>query len=212
MEDFMMKKWALVSAILIAMALVLGFSQTGRAQVSVSFNVESTGLMVIPGTYVYYYTENNNDLYFYGGYWWRPWHNGWQRSGRYSGPWNDFRQNQVPMQLTRLPNRWKENIRMSERIPYSDVNNHWREWERTKYWDKQNWKRADNKAAQKDRMMDNRKDNNDKNQKNKQVNDNNTKDKDQKIDNRKDNNDKDQKDKQKNDKNDNKDKDQKKKN
>lgn len=104
-------------------------------------NYSGAYLVVIPGTYVYYYDGDDDDIFFYGGYWWKPWRNGWYRSGHHSGPWVTIAVVQVPQAVIRLPNGWKMTLRHDDRIPYEDVRDNSRKWERDRYWEKRDWKK-----------------------------------------------------------------------
>lgn len=118
---------------------------------SVNDDYDDAGLIIIPGTYVYYYSHDYNDLYFYGGYWWRPWQGGWYRSGHYSGPWVVIQITYVPQPVIRLPHRWKNNIRRNDRIPWREVKVRWREWERDRYWEKRDWRKDSDDRDDKNR-------------------------------------------------------------
>ena len=80
----------------IMLLLLLGFSGTGTAGVRINIGIPlpppfviaaPPEVVVIPGTYVYYYPDVDFDLFFYGGYWFRPFGGYWFRSGSYGGPW-----------------------------------------------------------------------------------------------------------------------------
>jgi hypothetical protein len=88
-----MRKLIIMATMLL---LLLGFSGTGTAGVRINIGIPlpppfviaaPPEVVVIPGTYVYYYPDVDFDLFFYGGYWFRPFGGYWFRSGSYGGPW-----------------------------------------------------------------------------------------------------------------------------
>ncbi len=90
-------------------------------------------LAVIPGTYVYIATDVNADLMFYQNNWYRPHNGGWFVSLSYNGPWRAVAA--PPAALTRLPRNYHSLPPGHERMPYGQVKNNWRSWERDRHWD-----------------------------------------------------------------------------
>lgn len=127
-------------------------------------------LIVIPGTYVYYYDGADNDIYFYSGRWWRFYGDTWYRSDDYSGPWVFIEITRVPRPVIILPSR-RHDWRDRDRIPWDDVRNHWREWERDRYWEQHNWKQEE-KRHPREYQRDDRDDRRDYNDRDKREPDN----------------------------------------
>ncbi len=98
-------------------------------------------LVVIPGTYVYYYPYGGADCFYYGGYWWRPWHGFWYRSTVYNGGWAVISPRYVPTYVSHLPGNWRGRIAAAPRIGWGEARSNWREWQRTGYWANHGWKR-----------------------------------------------------------------------
>ncbi len=98
-------------------------------------------VVVIPNTYVYYYTYDNYDCFFYGGFWWRPWHGVWYRSTFYNYGWVVINPGLVPYNVSHLPPSWRGDIVSAPRIGWGDARLHWHEWERSRYWGRVGWRR-----------------------------------------------------------------------
>jgi hypothetical protein len=115
----------------------------GRAEVNVSITVPlpplvlpaPPGLIVIPGTYVYYPPEVGVNIFFYQGYWYRPYQGGWYRANGYNGPWHTLNPYRVPRALIRVPQDYRRMPPVHERLPYSTVRHNWRTWENERHWD-----------------------------------------------------------------------------
>ncbi len=137
MKKFIYAASALVSLLLLSQCVVRAEGVVVREPVY----EENYELYLIPGTYVYWMSVGNGDVFFCDGYWWQSRYNAWYRSGAYSGPWIVIETRFIPYQIVRLPPRWKEMRDNSPRIRWGDVRSHWREWEREKYWERQEWKR-----------------------------------------------------------------------
>ena len=98
-------------------------------------------LVVIPGTYVYFYPDIEVDLFFYGGYWYRPYEGNWYRCVDYSGPWVSIAYTEVPYPVIHLPTNFRTEAVYAPHIPYRELRGNWRAWERDKHWDKVGWGR-----------------------------------------------------------------------
>jgi len=114
-----------------------------NAEVSVTVNVPlpplvipaPPGLVVIPGTYVYYPPDVAVDIFFYHGYWYRPYRGHWYRSRGYNGPWGSIAINRVPRAVYGVPPGFRHGP-MYEHVPYGQVKKNWRAWERDRHWDR----------------------------------------------------------------------------
>ena len=108
--------------------------------------VPETELIVIPGTYIYYLSVDEDDIFFFRGYWWWCQKNRWYRASSYSGPWTAVSLRYVPVELTKLPPRWREAKREHPRVRWVEVKDQWQEWERERYWEKRGWRRVAHQA------------------------------------------------------------------
>lgn len=93
-------------------------------------------VLLIPGTYAYFAPDVSDDLLFFGGFWYRPFREGWYRASYYNGPWSFVPRNSVPGVLVNLPPGFRNVPAESRRIPYDELQMNWRTWERERYWDK----------------------------------------------------------------------------
>lgn len=102
-------------------------------------------VVVIPETYVYVVPDIDVDVFFYNGWWWRPWKGYWYRSRHYSSGWIHYQQ--VPLFYRGIPSGWRNYYREHrwrghpwhyQRIPQHKIHKNWRDWEKNRYWEKQN--------------------------------------------------------------------------
>ena len=92
-------------------------------------------VVLIPGTYAYFAPDVDGDLLFSGGHWYRPYGGRWYVSDHYKGPWNFVAPRNVPAALMNLPHGYRSLSPGRERIPYGQLHNNWKTWERKKHWD-----------------------------------------------------------------------------
>ena len=105
-------------------------------------------VVVIPGTrYVYFLPDYDEDILFYHGFWYRPYSGGWFRSKGYNGPWKPVRK--VPGQVLNLPPDFRGDAQAGERISYRELKKHWRQWEKSGYWEESAKKAREKKKASK---------------------------------------------------------------
>jgi hypothetical protein len=142
-----MKKIIILATMLL---LLLGFSGQGMAKIRININIPlppafvfsaPPQLVVIPGTYVYYYPDVDFDIFFYAGYWYRPNSGYWYRSTSYDGPWVYIER--APSVLLSLPPNYRIITRGERRIPYGELHRNWRVWGRERYWEHHNWGRPE---------------------------------------------------------------------
>ncbi|MGE5173334.1 MAG: hypothetical protein ACM3MD_05845 [Betaproteobacteria bacterium] len=140
-----------VKAMFLALSLVT--AATANAQVHVNINVPlpglfipaPPGLIVIPGTYVYYPPDVDVDIFFYHGYWYRPYRGGWYIANGYNGPWRVVGPKRMPRALVSLPHAYRRVSHGYERMPYGHVQKNWQTWERERYWDNRREERGERK-------------------------------------------------------------------
>ena len=91
----------------------------------------------IPGSYIYVVADMDVGIFFYDGYWYRNYNNFWFRARFYNGSWMKIVIGNVPPRLHRLPGSWRQHLRRDAyRIPHRDLKQHYKRWERERYWDK----------------------------------------------------------------------------
>jgi len=93
-------------------------------------------VVVIPRTYVYYVPNIEVDIIFYHGYWYRPHKEYWYRSRGYNGPWVYIVREKIPVVILNLPPDYRHIPPGHTRIPYGQLKKEWKNWEKGKYWDK----------------------------------------------------------------------------
>ena len=141
---------------IVPLALLVLFPLPTMAEVSVDVNislpppiafVEPPELIVLPETNIYVYPDMDMDIFFYNGWWWRLWENRWYRSQDYNSGWSYYRG--APSFYSEVPSDWRDNYREHtwrghqwnyQRIPHQKVQQNWRGWEKSRYWEhQQNW-------------------------------------------------------------------------
>ncbi len=138
----------------ILLALVLVFPIPTMARVDVGINISLPPLIVfaappevvvIPETNVYAVPDLDVDIFFYNGWWWRPWEGRWYRSRNYGSGWGYYRK--VPSFYRGIPSGWRNDYREHrwrghqwnyQRIPHEQVQRNWRNWGKSRHWEKQN--------------------------------------------------------------------------
>ena len=101
-------------------------------------------VIVLPGTYVYVVPDLQVDIFFYEGWWWRTWEGRWYRSRDYGSGWGYYRSE--PTFYRQIPSDWRNYYRERRwhgnewnyrRIPHQQVQRNWQDWEKNRYWEKQ---------------------------------------------------------------------------
>ena len=102
-------------------------------------------LVVIPETNVYAVPDADVSIFFYNGWWWRPSEERWYRSRNHNSGWDYYRN--VPSFYRGIPSSWRNDYRdhrwrghqwKYQRIPHQQVQRNWRNWGKSRYWEKQN--------------------------------------------------------------------------
>ncbi len=146
-----MKK-LLLGTILLALVLVFPIPTMAGVDVHVSIPLPPLivfaappEMVVIPETNVYAVPDLDVDIFFYNGWWWRPWEGRWYRSRNYSSGWGYYRK--VPSFYRGIPSGWRNDYREHrwrghqwnyQRIPHEQVQRNWRNWGKSRHWEKQN--------------------------------------------------------------------------
>ena len=96
---------------------------------------DTTGVYVAPSISV--------DLFFWNGFWWRPWEGRWYRSPYYDRGWAYY--NSVPRFYFDVDpywrgyyqnHNWHGHIWNYQQIPHSQLQQNWKSWQSSRYWDK----------------------------------------------------------------------------
>ena len=137
----------------IGLMLVLIFPAPTMARVDIGIRIalpppivfaSPPELIVIPETNVYAVPDLDVDIYFYGGWWWRLWEGRWYRSRNNSSGWSHY--GNVPSFYRGIPSGWRNDYRERrwkghqwnyQRIPHQQVQQNWRNWEKSGHWEKQ---------------------------------------------------------------------------
>jgi hypothetical protein len=148
-----MKKllWRVSGTAILSLVFGMVIPAAGNAEVSVNISIPlpglvfpaPPGLIVVPGTYVYYAPEVDAEIFFYHGYWYRPHRGGWHIATGYNGPWRTIGSHRVPRPLLHLPPGYRAVPSRHERTPYPVVQKNWRTWENERHWDHERGERAE---------------------------------------------------------------------
>ena len=149
----MMTSRRAILGVVAGMTLLAGAASAG---VNVNINIgtppavvlaEPPALAVVPGTYVYVATDVNANIVFYQDSWYRQHGSGWFVSMSYNGPWKTV--SAPPAAVVSLPQNYHVVQPGGERMPYGQVKQNWRTWERDRHWDHQ--AKRDDRSDHRDR-------------------------------------------------------------
>ncbi len=107
-------------------------------------------LIVVPsgGQYVYM-MPGTEGMYFYQGIWYRYYQGYWYSAPLRSRAWVAVQFAAVPSVIIAVPPTYPLYVPAGYyRIHYADLAVHWREWDRSRNWDRQPWFRAEASARQ----------------------------------------------------------------
>jgi len=107
-------------------------------------------LIVVPsgGQYVYM-MPGTEGMYFYQGIWYRYYQGYWYRAPFRSRAWVAVQLAAVPPVIIAVPPTYPFYVPGDYyRIHYADLAVHWKEWDRSRHWDRQPWFRAEVSARQ----------------------------------------------------------------
>ena len=134
-----MMKQCLMFVTVVLFAVLAG---TAGAGVNVNINIgtpmpalvlaQPPALAVVPGTYVYVAPEVSADLVFFQDNWYRPHGGQWYVSISYNGPWKVVA---APPAIMSLPPNYRTLPSSHDHMPYGQVKDNWRTWERNRHWD-----------------------------------------------------------------------------
>lgn len=101
-------------------------------------------LIVLPETYIYAIPDTDADIFFSNGWWWRQWEGRWYRSNNYNSDWKNYQS--VPSFYKEIPSDWRNDYKEHRwrghqwnirQVSHQQVQQHWKDWERSGYWEKQ---------------------------------------------------------------------------
>jgi hypothetical protein len=147
---------------------MVGIPAVSMARVNVDINIALPPLIqlaappevvAIPETDVYVDPEVDVDIFFSNGWWWRPWQGHWYRSRDYRSGWAYYPR--TPAFYNGLPTGWRHAYKTHrykdrdwnyQRVSHEDLQRNWRDWKKTRYWDKQqNQRHEDRRSRGKER-------------------------------------------------------------
>src|SRR5512138_540922 len=82
--------------------------------------IRRSGIYFVPGI--------SADIFFFGGSWYQRDRGSWYRGSQYRGPWNRLGDDDVPRQLRRLPNDYRDAYKYKP-VPYGQWKNRGYKWE-----------------------------------------------------------------------------------
>ena len=134
--------------VILGLLLTLGGTQGARADVRVNINLgpppivvaEPPGVVLIPGSQVFFVPEPEIDIFFYNGYWWSPRGPRWYRARAYNGPWVIIERRYVPGPVYRVPRNYRSVYERERPIPYGQWKKEFRHRERE---DRREWREED---------------------------------------------------------------------
>ena len=146
-----MKK-LLLGTILLALAVVVPIPTNAGVNINIGISLPPAivfeappDVIVIPDTNNVYVVPNIRvDFFFWNGWWWRPWEGRWYRSRYYNRGWEYY--SKVPSFYFDVDPRWRRHYRNHswyghrwyyERIPSRQVEQNWKRWEDSGYWERQ---------------------------------------------------------------------------
>jgi hypothetical protein len=108
-------------------------------------------VVVVPsGTSYVYMAPETPGIYFYDGFWYRFYQDRWFRATIYSGPWTYVSTSLIPVVVVDIPPDYVRYLPPGyHRIHYRNLNNHWREWRRDRYWNRYDWYRREVRESEK---------------------------------------------------------------
>ena len=99
------------------------------------------GVVLIPGTHVYFAPDVGVQLFFYSGYWFSLNDGYWFWANDYMGPWYYLPPARIPAAFLHLPPNYYRISPGYKRIPYGQLKSHWREWDKKEYREVKGWER-----------------------------------------------------------------------
>jgi len=105
-------------------------------------------VVVVPsGESSVYMVPNTFGVYFFGGSWYR-YHSGyWFRASTYNAPWVSISVGAIPGVIVNVPPEYVFSLPPNYyRIHYNEFYGHWRDWDRSRHWNRYDWYRNERRA------------------------------------------------------------------
>jgi hypothetical protein len=99
------------------------------------------GVVLIPGTHVYFAPDVGVQLFFYSGYWFSLHDGYWFWANDYIGPWYYLPPARIPVAFLHLPPHYYKISPGYKRIPYEQLKRNWREWDKSEYKEVKGWEK-----------------------------------------------------------------------
>lgn len=127
--------------------LLVGFcggSTPGYAGMDVSVNIgipavvvaQPPEMVLVPDSQIYYAPSVEAELFFYRGNWYTRHGRRWYRGRSYNGPWVVAAPRTIPGAFVRLPGNYRTVHVRGERVPYGQLNKHWKHREEERRWER----------------------------------------------------------------------------
>jgi hypothetical protein len=102
-------------------------------------------MAVVPsGQASVYVIPNTFGVYFYGNSWYRFYNGLWFQASVFSDPWVPITIGIVPQVILGVPPEYPMILPADYyRFPYGEFRSHWRDWDRGRYWQRQDWYRRE---------------------------------------------------------------------
>jgi hypothetical protein len=102
-------------------------------------------IAVVPGEQAsVYIIPNTFGVYFFDNSWYRFYNGFWFRSSAYNDRWFPIPFKRVPRYILDIPPEYPRLLpRHYHRVRYNEFNREWRNWERDRYWHRQEWYRKE---------------------------------------------------------------------
>lgn len=115
----------------------------------VQYNAQPDLIVVPSGGQYVYMVPGTEGMYFYQGIWYRYYQGYWYSAPLRSRAWVAVQPAAVPGVIIAVPPTYPLYVPAGYyRIHYADLAAHWREWERSRNWDRQPWFRSEASARQ----------------------------------------------------------------
>ena len=115
----------------------------------VQYNAQPDLIVVPSGGQYVYMMPGTEGMYFYQGIWYRYYQGYWYSAPFRSRAWVPVQLAAVPPVIIAVPPTYPLYVPAGYyRIHYADLAVHWKEWERSRNWDRQPWFRSEVSARQ----------------------------------------------------------------
>jgi hypothetical protein len=143
-EERMGRGWVAGFSTFLLLVGFCGGSTPGYAGMDVSVNIgipavvvaQPPEMVLVPDSQIYYAPSVEAELFFYRGNWYTRHGRRWYRGRSYNGPWVVAAPRTVPGAFVRLPGNYRTVHVRGERVPYGQLNKHWKHREEERRWER----------------------------------------------------------------------------